>query len=237
MKFDISGFHKMTVEQRLELIKKMASLSEEDTAKIKSHGALDIETANRMIENVIGTFELPYGIATNFVVNGREYLVPMVLEEPSVVAAASKSAKIARVAGGFKTSSDDSVMIGQIQLVRISNPEEAKKSILSKKHDLLSSANQKDTVLTKHGGGAKDIEVRVIDTPKGKNIVVHLLVNVKDAMGANVVNTMCEAISPKLEELTGGKTRLRIVSNLAVKRLARAEATWDKKALEESFSE
>jgi hydroxymethylglutaryl-CoA reductase len=184
-----------------------------------------------MIENVVGTTELPLGIATNFLINGKDYLIPMALEEPSVVAAASNAAKMARVKGGFRTSSTEPIMIGQIQLVDTVNPSEAKEKILAAKTQILAKANECDPILVKLGGGAKDVEVRVLDAQTGPMVIVHLLVDVRDAMGANAVNTMCEAVAPFIEEFTGGRVYLRIISNLATHRLARAEATFAKEAL------
>ncbi len=180
-----------------------------------------------MIENVIGTTEFPLGIAVNFLINNRDYMIPMAIEEPSVVAAASYAAKLARP-GGFKTSSTPPIMIGQIQLLKVKDPELAKQNILLKKQSILDLANSRDSVLIKFGGGAKDIEINIIETNRGVMLIANLLVDVRDAMGANAVNTMAEAVTPLLEEITGGEARLRIISNLAVKRLARAKAVWNK---------
>lgn len=237
MESAISGFYKMSVEERLKLIQEAGNLSEEEMLVLRKEGPLGIEQANRLIENVFSTFPLPLGIATNFKIDGKDYLIPMALEEPSVVAAASLAAKIARASGGFSTSSDEPIMIGQIQLVKPKNASEGVKTILSNKQALLSLANSQDPTLVKFGGGAKDLEVKIFKTKRGDMIGVYLHVDVRDAMGANAVNTMCEAISPKLMELTGGEVRLRIITNLAVKRIARAKAVFSKKALEESFSE
>lgn len=229
----ISGFHKLSIEERLEKVKELTNLTDEETSLLKKTGGLDLSTADRMIENVLGTTQFPFGIATNFQINGKDYLVPMAIEEPSVVAAASYSAKLSRPGGGFKTSSTDPIMIGQIQLVGVSNVDEGKEKIASKKEELLEFANQQDPILVKFGGGARDLEVKILDTEEGKMIITHLLVDVRDAMGANAVNTMAEAIAPKLEELTGGKVRLRIISNFADKRLAKAEAVWKKDVIGE----
>lgn len=234
---DISGFHKLGTDERLNRVAEFAALSEEETELLRKTGALDLATADRMIENVVGTIELPFGIATNFLINGKDYLIPMTLEEPSVVAAASNAAKLARPGGGFKTSSTEPIMIGQIQLLGTENPEQAREKILAQKQELLKFANEQDPILVKFGGGARDLEVRIIDTEEGKMIINHILVDVRDAMGANAVNTMAEAIAPKLEELTGGKVRLRIISNLADKRLARAKAVWKKDAIGEDTIE
>ena len=230
---DISGFHKLSAEEKLSTVRDFAGLDEEDLQLIRKTGRLDLETAGRMIENVIGTFELPFGVATNFVINGKDYLIPMVLEEPSVVAAASNAAKLARSSGGFTTESDEPVMIGQVQLVGIPDMEKAKQAVLGNKERIFELANRQDSTLVKFGGGVKDVEVRDIATPGGDMLIVHLLVDVRDAMGANAVNTMSEAVSTFLEEITGGKRRLRIISNLAVHRKARAEAVWSKEELGE----
>src|SRR5437870_4109279 len=171
------------------------------------------------------------GIAVNFQVNGRDYLVPMAIEEPSVVAAASNAARMARERGGFSASTSGPIMIGQIQLVGVSDPHGARMTILHHKDEILSIANEKDPMLVKVGGGAKDVEVRVVDTKRGHMVVTHLVVDCRDAMGANAVNTMAEAIAPHIEKWTGGRVYLRIISNLAVRRLARARAVFAKAAI------
>lgn len=226
----ISGFYKLSPKERMKIVKEFANLSKEEVNAIYSLG-LDIEQADRMIENVIGTFELPLGIAVNFLINDKDYLIPMAIEEPSVVAAASNAAKIARVKGGFKTSSTEQIMIAQIQLTKVPDPFGTKMTILENKEEILNIANEQDPMLVKFGGGARDIEVRVIDTIKGAIVVTHLLVDTRDAMGANAVNTMAEAVAPFIERITGGKVYLRILSNLAKYRLARAKAVFDKNAL------
>ena len=231
---DFQKFYEKSPEERLKILKDFAGLSEEDVEILRSTGALGIETADRMIENVVGTSELPFALGLHFLINGKEYVIPMCLEEPSVVAAASFAAKLAEHSGGFKTSSDEPVMIGQIQIMGFENFESAEKAILENKEEILSKANERDSVLVSFGGGARDLEVRRIESEVGVMLVVHLLVDVRDAMGANAVNTMCEGISPFLEELTGGYVRLRIISNLADKRLARAKAIWKKEDLEKS---
>ncbi len=230
---DISGFHRMGIKERLEKLKEFG-LSPEDAETLAKEGNLPLETADRMIENVVGTFPFPLGIATNFLINGRDYLIPMAIEEPSVVAAASYAAKLARPGGGFAASSDEPVMIGQIQLVGVPDMDKAKSGILSKKEEILDACNRRDSTLVKFGGGARDIELRELQTKKGTMLIVHLLVDVRDAMGANAVNTMAETVTPLLESVSGGKARLRIISNLADRRLARARAVWTKEALEES---
>jgi hydroxymethylglutaryl-CoA reductase len=230
---EFAEFRRKTPEERLAIVKASAALTEEEAGLLRREGALDLATANRMIENVVGEMQLPLGIATDFVINGRSYLVPYALEEPSVVAGASYAAKLA-LPEGFQASSDEPVMIGQVQLLGTRDPEAARKDVLAKKMEIVEFANKQDPTLVKLGGGVRDLEARVLESPRGRMLVVHLLVDVRDAMGANAVNTMCEAIAPKLEEITGGKVRLRIISNLATKRLARAKAVWKKEALEES---
>jgi len=228
LKSSLSGFHKMSPEDRLKEVQEFSNLTDEEVSLLKKTGALDIGAANRMIENVIGTTEYPLGIATNFLINGRDYMIPMAIEEPSVVAAASYAAKLARPRGGFVATSDDPLMIGQIQLVGVRNVAEAKKAIMLNKEKIFDMANKCDSVLVKFGGGVRDIEVRDINTKRGEMLVVHLVVDVRDAMGANAVNTMAETVAPFLEEITGGEVRLRIITNFADRRLARSKAVWDK---------
>jgi hydroxymethylglutaryl-CoA reductase len=184
-----------------------------------------------MIENVIGTMPIPLGVATNFLINGRDYLIPMAIEEPSVVAAASNAAKMARVRGGFNTSSTGPVMIGQIQVVGVADPFGARMRILSAKSEILQKANEQDPVLLSKGGGAKDLKVKVIETAVGSMVIVEILVDCRDAMGANAVNTMAEAVAPLVEKVSEGRVYLRIISNLATERLARARTTVAKEAL------
>jgi len=226
---EISGFYKLPIEERVKIVKKFSGLSDEDASVFSSY--LNMDIAERMIENVLGTFEIPLGLAVNFKINDKDYLVPMAIEESSVVAAASNAAKIARIKGGFKTECSEPLMIGQIQLLHIDDIASAAEKILSKKKQILNLANEQDKVLVKFGGGAKDLEVRILNSPIGKMIVVHLIVDVRDAMGANAVNTMCEALAPMLEEITGGKVRLRILSNLADKRIIKATAIFDKEKM------
>ena len=226
----ISGFYKLKPEDRLAKVKDFADLNEDEANSIFSSG-LDMDLADRMIENVIGTFELPMGVAVNFLINDRDYLIPMAIEEPSVVAAASNAAKLARIKGGFIASSTEQIMIAQIQLTKVADPFGTKMSILEQKDKILEIANEQDPMLIKFGGGARDIEVRVIDTIRGPIVVTHLLVDTRDAMGANAVNTMAEAVAPYLESITGGRVYLRILSNLAKYRLARVKAVFDKEAI------
>ncbi|MGJ7612902.1 MULTISPECIES: hydroxymethylglutaryl-CoA reductase, degradative [unclassified Variovorax] len=219
----IPNFRALTPAQRLAHIARAASLNGEEVALLAAPGALGLERANGMVENVIGTFELPLGVAGNFLVNGREYLVPMAVEEPSVVAAASFMAKLAREGGGFETSSTGPLMRAQVQVIGLGDPYGARLALLRARDEILAVANSRDKVLIDLGGGCRDIEVHVFDsTPRGAMVVMHLIVDVRDAMGANTVNTMAEAVSPLVEKLTGGTVRLRILSNLADLRLARA---------------
>ncbi len=225
----VSGFYKKSIEERIEFVKNFSNLTDEETKIFSS--VLDLETADRMIENVLGTFELPLGIAVNFHINGKDYLIPMTTEESSVVAAASNAAKIARIHGGFTTECSQPLMIGQMQLLKMDDVVGAAQKIMDHKKELLNLANAQDKVLVEFGGGAKDLEVRILDSPLGKMIVTHLIVDVRDAMGANAVNTMCEALAPMLEEITDGKVRLKILSNLADKRIVKAKAIFDKEKI------
>jgi len=225
----VSGFYKLPVEQRRAFVKQFAGLTDDEVQLFSS--CLDLQTADRMIENVLGTFELPLGVAVNFLINGKDYLIPMATEESSVVAAASNAAKIARAKGGFTTSSSEPLMIGQLQLLHVDDVVTAAEEILNHKDNLLALANAQDKILVNLGGGARDLEVRILDSPLGNMIVVHLIVDVRDAMGANAVNTMCEALAPMLEEITHGHVRLKILSNLADKRLVKATAVFDKEKM------
>ncbi|MCB1415408.1 MAG: hydroxymethylglutaryl-CoA reductase, degradative [Nitratireductor sp.] len=219
----IEGLRNLSPSQRLHKIADAASLSRQSAEALRGDGALSPEIADGMIENVIGVFELPLGVATNFIVNGRDRLIPMAVEEPSVVAAASYMARIARDHGGFETSSTDPVMRAQIQVLQVEDTAAARANLLAARDRIVALANERDTVLIGLGGGCRDIEVHVFDeTPAGPMVVVHLLVDVRDAMGANTVNTMAETVAPLIGEVSGGETRLRILSNLADLRLSRA---------------
>ncbi|MDO8427962.1 MAG: hydroxymethylglutaryl-CoA reductase, degradative [Candidatus Diapherotrites archaeon] len=234
MTTDFSGYYKKTRTERIALIKEFASLTAEQAELLESSSSansLHIETAEKMIENVVSVYGLPYAIAPNFLINGKEYAVPMVVEEASVVAAASHMAKLCKNTGGFTAKASNPIMIGQIQLAKVKNFETAKHKILEKKTELLILANSFDPLLVKMGGGAKDIEVREVQGKRGNYLVVHLLVDVRDAMGANAVNTMCEKISSNLEEITGGEKRLRILSNLAIHRTVKVSGVWSKEDL------
>ena len=212
-------------------VAEFCALTPEEQAILKEADSLDMDKADHMIENVIGRFTLPMGVGINFVINGKDYVIPMVTEEPSVVAACSNAAKMARPGGGFTTDYTGSVMISQIQLLDVPAPFYAKGKILENKEKIAEICNAKDPMLVKLGGGVKDVEVRVLDSLVGPMVVVHLLVDTGDAMGANAVNTMAEAVAPFLEELTGGRAELRILSNLADHRIARARAVFKKDAI------
>ncbi|WNG56283.1 hydroxymethylglutaryl-CoA reductase, degradative [Archangium gephyra] len=222
----LSGFHKLSMVERHEKLSQMLGLDEMDLAQLQGISALQPGLANKMIENAVGTFSLPMGLGLNLQINGRDYLVPMAVEEPSVVAAVSFASKIVREAGGFTAEADDPIMIGQVQLTRYGDPTEATKRIVAAKEAILALANSFHPSMVKRGGGCKDIEVRVLPAPEGPRgeplLVVHLIIDTQEAMGANLINTMAEGVAPLLEQLTGGKVFLRILSNLADRRLARA---------------
>ncbi|MBO3769755.1 MAG: hydroxymethylglutaryl-CoA reductase, degradative [Thermoproteota archaeon] len=227
----IPGFYNLSIEERRSKIAEFAGLTPEEVELLSKEGNLNLEIADRMVENVIGTMAYPFSVALNFLIDGKEYVIPMVIEETSVVAAASNAAKMTRSKGGIFTEATDPVMIGQVQLTKINDPFSARMKILEHKEEILKLANDQDPVLVKFGGGAKDLEVRVLESPIGPMVVTHLLVDVRDAMGANAVNTMCEAVAPFIEKITGGKVYLRIISNLADRRLVRARTTVAKEEL------
>ncbi|MEP7453873.1 hydroxymethylglutaryl-CoA reductase, degradative [Phyllobacterium sp. SB3] len=228
----IENMRNLSPAKRLEQVAQAAQLDEQSRSVLAAPDALPVERANGMIENVIGTFQLPLGIATNFLINGQDYLVPMAVEEPSVVAAASYMARVVRGCGGFLTSSTAPVMRAQVQVLGTSDPYGARLAILGARDEIISAANARDAVLVKFGGGCRDIEVHIFpSTSRGPMVVLHLLVDVRDAMGANTVNTMAEAVSPIVERITGGEVRLRILSNLADLRLARARIEVTEEAL------
>jgi hydroxymethylglutaryl-CoA reductase len=228
---EIPNLYKLPIKERLQAVKTSAVLDTKDADVIGSFSGLPSDVADRMIENVIGAIPVPLGIATNFLVNGKDYLVPMAIEEPSVVAAASNAAKMARKQGGFRTSNTGPVMIGQIQTVHIKDPYRARLDLLAHKGELLQKANDQDPKLVSVGGGAKDLEVKVIDTKRGEMVISELIVDCRDAMGANAVNTMAEAIAPDIERIAKGRVFLRIISNLATRRLVRSSAIFDKDLL------
>ena len=221
----ISGFYNLTLEERRAKLAEAANQTPEDLIPFTT-GGLSAESAEHMIENVIGMYSLPMGIGLNFMVNGRDVLIPFVIEEPSVVAGASFMAKLARAGGGFTATTTEPLMIGQMQLINIVNMNEARLKIYEHKAELLAEADSIDSVLKSFGGGARDLEVRMIeDSPIGPFIVIHLIYDVRDAMGANAINTACEKLAPQIEAITGGKVHLRILSNLADRRIARSRCT------------
>ena len=228
----LPGFYKLPVSERLDRLMDMFHLTAEEIYELKRE-ALSMDIADQMVENVIGVFGMPLGLAANFLINGKDYLIPMAVEESSVVAAAGHLAKLVREHGEITTDSTEPVMIGQIQVVGISDPEAVRRSILDAKDRLLHIANEQDPMLHDLGGGAKEIEVRILDSIEGPMVVIHLYVDVRDAMGANAVNTMCEALALYVEGLTGGKVYLRIISNLSDRRLARARLRVAPKAFNE----
>tara|TARA_B100000003_G_scaffold51250_1_gene45185 strand:+ start:5175 stop:6473 length:1299 start_codon:yes stop_codon:yes gene_type:complete len=229
----LSGFYKLSVEDRRNKVAQLSGLSPEEIDALASHGELSEQAADRMIENVIGTMSLPVGVATNFVIDGKSYLIPFCVEESSVVAAASNMAKRCLSNGGFKTNNDDPVMIAQIQVLDLPDVEEAAEAVLTAKYELMAMCNSLPSTMIKLGGGCKDIVTRSIDSMSGRMLIVHLLVDTRDAMGANAVNTMAELVSGKIEEITGGRVHLRILSNLATHRLAKVEATFTPEELSE----
>jgi hydroxymethylglutaryl-CoA reductase len=231
----IPGFYKSSVAERREEIADRCDLSDDAIDAIR--GGLDDDRADAISENVIGTIEYPLGIATNFHIDGEDRLIPMAIEETSVVAAASYGARMARPTGGFTTNVSGPVMIAQIQAVDVDDPHAAKVRILEHTDELIEAANAEDPTLVEHGGGCRNVEVRVVDTARGAMVVTHLIVDVRDAMGGNAVNSMAEALAPRIEELTGGDVHLRILSNLADRRLARATATIEPASLTDDDSD
>jgi len=223
----LPGFFKLSVAERRDKICELAGLGEEHKAALAKSGELSDEAADRIVENVVGTYSLPIGVATNFIIDGEHYVIPMVLEEPSVVAAASNMAKRCHASGGFVSDCTDPIMIGQIQVCRLrGDPDEARAAVLGAKAALIASANAVDPILVKFGGGCRDVEARILETDVGPMLIVHLLVDCRDAMGANAVNTMCEAVGPEVGDLACGVVVLKIISNLATERLARVSATF-----------
>ena len=221
MTSSFSGFYKLSPAERMAKVVAETGISEEEAKKI-AEPSLSVDLADKMVENVIGTYTLPMGVALNFKINGEDVIIPMVTEEPSVIAAASNAAKMARPSGGFTTSFTGSIMIAQVQMVDVAAPAYAKNVILEHKAEIEKICNEKDPVLVKFGGGFYDLDVRLVESEVGTMVIVHLLVNVGDAMGANAVNSMAEVVAPYIEQITGGKAYLRILSNLATYRLARA---------------
>jgi hydroxymethylglutaryl-CoA reductase len=226
-----SNFYKLNPKERLRFVKEFANLTDEEITLLQREGSMPLELADRMIENVIGTIPIPLGIAVNFLINNHDYLIPMAIEEPSVVAAASYAAKMVREGGGFQTSSTPPIMIGQIQVLDVKDPHAARMRIIEAREEVLKKANEQDPVLVSAGGGAKDLDAKIIETIQGPMVIAELSVDCRDAMGANAVNTMAEAVAPMIEHLAAGKVCLRIISNLAVKRLVRARCIVLKEAV------
>ena len=214
-------FHQQSLSERLETLAANSDLTPEDLLAYQKSGGLDVETANAMVENVVGLYSLSLGIAQNFVVNGRELLVPMVIEEPSVVAGVSFMAKLAKASGGFEAGMTSQEMIGQLQVLDLPDPQFAAEKVLSHKAELLQSVADFHPSIQRYGGGPRDLQTRILpQTEVGPMLVIHLIVDVQDAMGANIINSMLEFLAPKIEDLTGGRVHLRILSNLSDRRLA-----------------
>ena len=227
----ISKFFEKSRKERLDTVANFSNLSKDELEILQNeNGGISYDNADKMVENAIGTFSLPLGVATNFKINDKDYVVPMVIEEPSVIAAASKGAKVARIKGGFKVTADESYSIGQIQVLNV-DINSAIQKISSSSDEIIKLANSKSNSLPKMNKGAKKIICKEIDTPSGKMLIAELLIDVGDAMGANITNTMCEAVSPLIEKITGGKTLLRILSNYSTRRMVKAEAVFEKEAV------
>jgi hydroxymethylglutaryl-CoA reductase len=226
----IPKFHEKSREERIKKIASFSGLSKEDIKILKNEGGISFNDANNMIENAIGTVSFPLGIATNFRINGKDYLIPMVIEESSVIAAASKAAKIAKKQGGFTMKADNSYSIGQIQVVDV-KVKSAMSKVMNSKKEIIKLANSKSKTLFKMGKGVKQITCKKVNSDSGSMLIVELLIDVGDAMGANVTNTMCEGVAPLIEKLTGGRVILRILSNYSTKRLVRGTAIFDKEEL------
>ena len=227
----IPKFFEKTHEEKLDIICNFSDLNDDELNHLKNAtGGLDFEYANKMIENAIGTFSLPLGVATNFKINNKDYLIPMVIEEPSVIAAASKAAKIARVHGGFNAKVHGNIGIGQIQVLD-TNVKESISAIKSNSKEIIELANSASKTLPKLGKGAKEVNCKEIKTTSSSMLIVELMIDVGDAMGANVTNTMCETVAPLIEKITGGRTLLKILSNYSTKRMVSVTATFDKDAV------
>ena len=227
----IPGFYKLSSDERLDKLKEFADLTNEETEIIRSMSGIKLENATKMIENSVGGISLPIGIATNFIINQNEYLVPLATEEPSVIAACSNAAGLGRKRGGFTAKSTGNLMRTQIQLVKVKDFEYAKNNIQKNKSELLELAREKTPTLSSIGGGAKDLQLKELDTKRGKMLIVEIYIDCKDAMGANACNTVAEALAPKIENISGGEALLKIVSNLATERMVEAHAIFDKESL------
>jgi len=234
----LPGFYKLSLDERLERAAAVAGLNAETKAAFERLGGLEPDQADHMVENVIGIFGLPLGVATNFLINDRDILIPMAIEEPSVIAGASFMAKLAREGGGFHAETTEPLMIGQIQILDVPDLEAAKTKILKHRDEILAEVDRVDPMILSLGGGARDLEIRILnETPVGPMLIVHLIYDTRDAMGANAINTATERISPMLESLSQGRTHLKILSNLADRRLAKVTCTIPTAALAfETFS-
>ncbi len=234
----LPGFYKLSLDERLKRAAAVAGLDAETKAVFERLGGLEPDQADHMVENVIGVFGLPLGIATNFLINDRDILVPMAIEEPSVIAGASFMAKLARESGGFHAETTEPLMIGQIQIMDVPDLEAAKTKILEHRDEILAEVDRVDPMILSLGGGARDLEIRILaETPAGPMLIVHLIYDTRDAMGANAINTAAERISPMLESLSQGRAHLKILSNLADRRLAKVTCTIPTAALAfETFS-
>ncbi len=233
---DFSGFYKLSVEERLAKVKKAAGLSDEEADALKDSGALKLERADKTVENVIGAVHLPLGLATNFTINGKHHVIPMAVEESSVIAAACKAAK-QTLPDGFKADADESIMIGQVQITHLEDVTEATKNLALNRKEILGIASGHMKQHERYGCGVRDFETKVLDTERGPMVIVDFFIAVGDAQGANMVNTVLENVAPSLTQLTGGTVRLRIISNLATRRKARASAVWKKSVVGEEAIE
>ena len=221
----IPAFHKLSIEERVRAIRDRGMISQQDYKNLLAgRNVLSLDNAGTMIENVVGVMGLPVGLGLNFLINGKDYVVPMAVEEPSIVAAVSYAAKTARASGGFESTSTEPILIGQIQVMDVLRPSQARSKLLQRKEEVLNLANSLHPRLVARGGGARDLEVYLFPAAPGnaEMLVVHLLVDTRDAMGANLVNTMCEGVASLVEGITGGKVFLRILSNLADRSLVRS---------------
>jgi len=233
---ELSGFYKLPLKERIAKIKEIAGLSEEEVGVLMNSGSLSLEIADRMVENVIGVGHLPIGVATHFKINGKEVLVPMEIEEPSVIAAASNAAKLC-LPEGFTAKADEPVMIGQVQFMRVRNAEESVRMIEKEKREIIAAASEFAKQIEKYGGGVRDVYAKAFKTERGEMVVVYFDIDVRDAMGANTINTILEGVSPTLAGYIDGEYKLRILSNLAVKRKAYAKAVWKKDVIGENAVE
>lgn len=233
----ISGFYKLSREERISQVAEFASLTEEQKKLLAGGSALPFSVADSMCENVVSLHSLPFSVATNFIINGRDVLVPMAIEEPSVVAAASNGAKLCRDTGGFVAAADEPVMIGQIQIIGVADAKKAAERLNAKEKEMLAAAEPFAKNIARYGGGLRGFSARAIGTARGDMVIAEFLVDVRDSMGANTVNTMLEGVSPLVAKEAGGKALLRILSNLAVHRMARASAVWKKGTIGEDVVE